>query len=329
MYQSTVRELAVFLPWIRLMDVSCAASGAWAMLGVLGGHWMDGLNACLTLCIVTRAVCTAFLICITPPTLANNVGHNKCRSRMAYCAVKPAHLCWVIKQHGWEQRTRPCLGATHEQGGVNTGCTRPSDCRNPRFAILKAITRCMYLCSRSAGCIYIHGVVFTPNIQKLKDSWSFGSADINPIETPDYFTNFFVNKYNDSKNNKINLYTSKYFGTESQKSETAKIIKTKIINLLPNESFKQIPFSNGYFISKNSIIISKKRKNPIILKKRIYNNQTYVTLFQNSKPKSYNVAYLMARTYLNLSRNSYYKILHLNDKINDNRLTNLKLKKVA
>jgi hypothetical protein len=183
--------------------------------------------------------------------------------------------------------------------------------------------------SQTEKSIYIHGVIFTPNSQKLKDSWSFGSIHIKPIETPDYFTNFFVNKYNQSKHNKINLYTSKHFGVEAQQNETAKIIKTKIIDLLPNESFKPIPFSNGYYISKNSVVISKKRKNTKILKTRTYNKNTYVTLFKNSKPKTYKLAYLMALTYLNLSRNSYYKILHLNDKKSDNRLTNLKLKKVA
>jgi hypothetical protein len=183
--------------------------------------------------------------------------------------------------------------------------------------------------SYSTKSIYIHGVAFTPNKQKLKDSWSFGSADIKPIKTPDYFTNYFVNKYNQSKHNKINLYTSKYFGSDAQQSETAKIIKTKIIDLYPNEQFKQIPFSNGYFISKNSVIISKKRKNPVVLKTRTYNKNVYVTLYKNSKPKSYKVAYLMARTYLKLSRNEYYKIIHLNDKKFDNRLTNIKLQKVA
>lgn len=183
--------------------------------------------------------------------------------------------------------------------------------------------------SHSAKSICIKGVIFTPNKQKLIDSWSYGYVKINPIQTPDYFTNFFVNQYNQSTHNKINLYTSKHFGSDAQHNEIAKIIKTKIIDLLPNESFKPIPFSNGYFISKNSIIISKKRKNTKILKTRTFNNNSYVTLFQNSKPKTYNVAYLMARTYLKLPRNTYYQILHLNNKTYDNKLTNLKLKKVA
>lgn len=183
--------------------------------------------------------------------------------------------------------------------------------------------------SQSEKSIFIHGVAFTPNRQKLIDAWSYGSTRINPIKTPDYFTNYFVNKYNQSKHNKINLYTSKHFGSDAQHSETAKIIKTKIIDLLPNESFKPIPFSNGYYISKNSVVISKKRKNTKILKTRTYNKNTYVTLFQNSKPKTYKVAYLMARTYLNLEHNEYYKIIHLNDKTFDNRLKNLTLKKTA
>jgi hypothetical protein len=187
--------------------------------------------------------------------------------------------------------------------------------------------------SKTKNKIYIHGVIFTPNIEKLKSSWSFGSSEniiIEPIQGKTAFTTFFAKKYLDSYNQIIHLYTSTNFGSDSYQSETAKIIKLNKIDLLPGENFSPIPYQPGYFISTNGIVISKKRLKTNVLSTRTYNNHIYVTLFTNKKPKSYKIAFLMCQTFKKLTQHKgFYKIIHLNNRKSDNRLSNINLKLTA
>ena len=184
--------------------------------------------------------------------------------------------------------------------------------------------------SQRTNSIYIHGIIFSEHTEKLTQAWSFGTIQLEPLINKEAVSTFFVKKYIKSKVNKIHTYTSNLFGNGVYNSEIAKIITTNVISLLPNEHFEPIPFAENYYISKTGIVISKKRTNPIILKTRLYNNHIYVNLFIKNQNKSYQVAFLMAKTYLKLSETKgRYKIVHLNNQKSDNRLQNLSLNQAA
>jgi hypothetical protein len=177
--------------------------------------------------------------------------------------------------------------------------------------------------------IVLHGLIFSKNIQRLKNNWTFRSIQnpdsITPIKSKQAFTTFFVKKYSNSEH-KINTYSSKNFGTNAYKTQLAEILKTYKIEMFPEEHFEQIPFMDGYFISKSGIVISRKRNTPKTLKTYKYNNQIYVTLYYKGKNKRFRVAHLMAKTYLNLSKvKTIYKVIHLNHNPADNSLDNLML----
>jgi hypothetical protein len=194
--------------------------------------------------------------------------------------------------------------------------------QNPKYLILAT-----YITQYDT--IVLHGIIFSKNIHRLKSNWTFSEKEnqekISPIESKPSFVTFFVKKYINSKN-KIYTYSSKNFGTDAYKGKLANILKTYQIDLLPEEHFEQIPFFNGYFISKSGIVISRKREPSKVLKTYIYNNQTYVMLYQYHRAKKYRVSHLMAKTYMGLEKvTTLYKVIHLNHNTSDNNLSNLML----
>ena len=180
--------------------------------------------------------------------------------------------------------------------------------------------------------IYIHGIAFTNHPQSIELFWNFGDyPEASPIISNGAFIKFFVKKYIYSKeNHRIYNYTSQNFGLDFYKTPLYNILRTNKIDFMSQEYFRQIPYFQNYFISKNAIVLSRQKSKPKILKTYRYNSASYVKLSINRKSKAYKVVNLMAKTYFKTDcLNKPFKIIHLNSDKFDNSLNNLYLMKSA
>ena len=91
------------------------------------------------------------------------------------------------------------------------------------------------------------------------------------------------------------------------------------------DEFVPIPDCDGYFINKNGEVLSKKRKNHIIKKKRKDKDGYYrVGIIENNKKeRPCGVHRLLALTFID-NPNNYNIVDHINRNREDNRLDNLR-----